>query len=181
MATNQSQILRDRVARLHVGLYIAFGIGVLVCGLASWQWSDPLRFASFVAASALGSVLKVRLPGLTGTTSVSSLFVLISLVNLSLPEALVIAVVCMMVQCTWNPQKRPRPVQVVFSVCVLSVAVYVTAFIFTFTRSRFPELVALGLLSFTYFCLNTFPIAAIIGLTEGKRILSVWSNYRWTL
>ena len=89
MATKQSQILRDRVARLHVGLYIAFGIGVLVCGLVSWQWSDPLRFVSFVAAAALGSVLKVRLPGLTGTTSVSSLFVLISLVNLSLPEALV--------------------------------------------------------------------------------------------
>jgi putative nucleotidyltransferase with HDIG domain len=181
MATKQSQILRDRVARLHVGLYIAFGIGVLVCGLASWQWSDPLRFVSFVAAAALGSVLKVRLPGLTGTTSVSSLFVLISLVNLSLPEALVIAVVCMLVQCTWKPQKRPRPVQVAFNICVLSIAVYVTAFIYTFTRSRFPELVALGLLAFTYFCLNTFPIAAIIGLTEGKRILSVWSDYRWTL
>ena len=106
---------------------------------------------------------------------------LISLVNLSLPEALVIAVVCMLVQCTWQPQKRPRPVQVAFNVCVLSIAVYVTAFIYTFTRSRFPELVALGLLAFTYFCLNTFPIAAIIGLTEGKRILSVWSDYRWTL
>jgi putative nucleotidyltransferase with HDIG domain len=39
----------------------------------------------------------------------------------------------------------------------------------------------LGLLALAYFCANTFPIAAIIGLTEGKRILSVWSNYRWTL
>ena len=181
MATNRSQILRDHVAKLHVGLYIALGIAVLVFGLANWQWSDPLRFASFVAAAALGSVLKVRLPGLTGTTSVSSLFVLISLVNLSLPEALVIAVVCMLVQCTWRPQKRPRPIQVAFSVCVLAVAVYVTSFILAFTRSRFPELVALALLAFTYFCLNTFPIAAIIALTEGKRVLSVWSNYRWTL
>src|SRR5277367_3322685 len=137
MATNRSQLIRGHVAKLHVGLYIAFGITVLVLGVASWQWSDPLRFASFVAASALGSVLKVRLPCLTGTTSVSSLFVLISLVNLSLPEALVIAVVCMLVQCTWRPQKRPRPIQITFSVCVLAIAVYVTAFIYGVTRSRF--------------------------------------------
>ena len=180
MATNRSQI-RDHVAKLHVFVNIALGAAVMVCALTKFQWNDPLRFASFVVAAALGSVLKVRLPGLTGTTSVSSLFVLISLVNLSLPEALVIAVVCMLVQCTWRPQKRPQAIQVAFSVCVLAIAVYVTAVIFSFTRSRFPELVALAILSFTYFCLNTFPIAAIIGLTEGKRILAVWRNYRWTL
>ena len=40
---------------------------------------------------------------------------------------------------------------------------------------------ALAMLAVTYFCVNTFPIAAIIGLTEGKRILSVWGSYRWTL
>jgi putative nucleotidyltransferase with HDIG domain len=181
MAPNGSQTIRGHVAKLYVFLHIALGFTVLVCGLAKWQWSDPLRFASFVAAAALGSVLKVRLPGLAGTASVSSLFVLISLVNLSLSEALVIAVVCMLVQCTWRPQKRPQPIQVAFSVCVLAVAVYVTAFVFTFTRGRFPELVALALLAFTYFCLNTFPIATIVGLTEGRRILSVWSSYRWIL
>ncbi len=129
----------------------------------------------------MGAVLKVRLPGQTGTASVSSLFVLISLVNLSLSEALAIAVVCMLVQCTWRTQKRPKPIQVAFSVCVLAVAVYVTVFVFAFARSRFPELVALALLAVTYFCVNTFPIAAIIALTEGKRILAVWRTYRWTL
>ena len=181
MNSSRSQVRRERAAKLYVSLHVALGVAVLGYGLVNWQWNDPLRFASFVAAAALGSVLKVRLPGLTGTTSVSSLFVLISLVNLSLPEALVIAAVCMLVQCTWRPQKRPRPIQVAFSVCVLALAVYVTSFIFESMRSRFPGVLALALLSFTYFCANTFPIAAIIGLTEGKRILSVWRSYRWTL
>jgi putative nucleotidyltransferase with HDIG domain len=164
-----------------VWLHIALGVAVLGIGLANWQWNDPLRFASFVVASGLGSVLKVRLPGLTGTTSVSALFVLISLVNLSLPQALVIAVVCMLVQCTWHTQKKPKPIQVAFSVCVLALAVYVTSFVFGFARSRFPELIALAVLALTYFCANTFPIASIIGLTEGKRVLAVWRTYRWTL
>jgi putative nucleotidyltransferase with HDIG domain len=39
----------------------------------------------------------------------------------------------------------------------------------------------LGMLALAYFAANTFPIAAIIGLTEGKSVLAVWSNYRWTL
>src|SRR5579863_5347065 len=120
MTSIPSQVRRKRLANLYVFFHVALGVAVLVYSLINWQWSDPLRFASFVAAAALGSVLKVRLPGLTGTTSVSSLFVLISLVNLSLPEALVVSVVCMLVQCTWRPQRRPRPIQVAFSVCVLA-------------------------------------------------------------
>jgi putative nucleotidyltransferase with HDIG domain len=181
MSPSRFQVGRQSIAKLYVWLHVLLGIAVLGYGLVNWQCSDPLRFGSFVLAAALGSVLKVRLPGLTGTTSVSSLFVLISLVNLSVSEALVIAVVCMLVQCTWRTQKKPKPIQVAFSVCVLTLAVYVTSLIFAAARARFPELMALGLLAFSYFCINTFPIAAIIGLTEGKRVLTVWRSYRWTL
>src|SRR5580698_7211876 len=181
MTAIQSQVWRQRVATCHLFLHIALGLGVLVVGLSNWDWIDPLRFASFVAAAAIGSVLKVRLPGLTGTTSVSALFVLIALVNLSVPEALAVGTISMLVQCTWRTQKRPRPIQVAFSVCVLAIAVYVTAFVFAFARHHFPELISLALLALTYFCVNTFPVAAIIGLTEGGRILKVWSSYRWTL
>ncbi len=172
---------RETAARCHVFLHVAMGVAVLIYGVATWHWSDPVRFASFIAAATFGSVLKVRLPGLTGTTSVSALFVLIGLVNLSLSEALAIAVICMLVQCTWRTQKRPRPVQVTFSVCVLAVSVYVTSLLYAATRTRFGELIALGVLALTYYCVNTFPVAAIIALTEGKKVLRVWSSYRWTL
>jgi putative nucleotidyltransferase with HDIG domain len=178
---NRSQVWRQRVATLHVYLHIGLGASVLVWGALNWHANDPLRFASFVAAAAIGSVLKVRLPGFTGTTSVSSLFVLIGLVNLSLPEALAVGTVSMLVQCTWRTQKRPRPIQVSFNVGVLAIAVYVTAFVYAFARPNFGELLSLAFLALTYFCVNTFPIAAVIGLTEGKRVLAVWSSYRWTL
>src|ERR1700733_15944219 len=181
MGLTHFKVVQDRVAPLYLFLPICLGVAVFVYGLSNWLLSDPLRFVSFGAAAALSSVLKERLPGQTGTASVSSIFVLITLVNLSLPEALVIAAVCMLVQCTWRTQKKPKPIQVAFSVSVLAIAVYVTSLVFTFTRGRLPELVALSLLAVTYFCVNIFPIAAIIGLTEGKRILTIWSSYRWTL
>jgi putative nucleotidyltransferase with HDIG domain len=181
MPEERPQSRRARFAKFHVYAHVALGVAALAYGLANWQWNDPLRFLSFLVAAALGSVLKVRLPGVTGTTSVSALFVLIGIVNLSLPEALLVGAVSMLVQCTWRTKGKPRLIQVAFSVCVLAIAVYVSAFVLAWTHSRFPAPVSLGLLALIYFCANTFPVAAIIGLTEGKSAFAVWTSYRWTL
>src|SRR6202049_2428583 len=172
---------RQRIARLHISVHVALGIAALLCGLSNWQSDDPLRFLSFVVAAVLGSVLKVRLPGVTGAISVGALFVLVGIVNLSVPEALVVGVTSMLVQCTWRTKVRPKPIQVLFNVCVLAMAVYLTALLFTYTRHHFLEPICLALLALTYFCANIFPVASIIGITEGKRIVAVWRSYRWML
>src|SRR5581483_10562470 len=99
---------RQWVARTHVFLQIALGGAALAAALVSWGAYDPLRFVSFVTVAALGSVLKLRLPGVTGTISVSALFVLISIVNLSLPETIVVGVISMLVQSLWRTKVRPR-------------------------------------------------------------------------
>jgi putative nucleotidyltransferase with HDIG domain len=87
----------------------------------------------------------------------------------------------MAVQCTWRTAVRPKLLQTAFNISVLVIAIAIAAKVFEYAQRQFPEPVSLGLLAFAYFCANTFPIATIIGLTEGKRILAVWSNYRWTL
>src|SRR6202049_4590545 len=172
---------RQRIARLHISVHVALGIAALLCGLSNWQSDDPLRFLSFVVAAVLGSVLKVRLPGVTGAISVGALFVLVGIVNLSVPEALVVGVTSMLVQCTWRTKVRPKPIQVLFNVCVVSMAVYLTMLLFTYTRHRFPEPISLALVAIAYFCANIFPVASIIGITEAKPILTVWRSYRWML
>jgi putative nucleotidyltransferase with HDIG domain len=172
---------RERVARTYIVVHVALGIAALLCSLSNLQATDPLRFLSFLAAAALGSVLKLRLPGVSGVISVSALFVLVGIVNLSLPEALIVGVASMLVQCTWRTQGRPKPVQVLFSVCVVAMAIYVAATIFAYTRNHFLEPISLGLMALSYFCANTFPIASIIGLTERKPILTIWRTYRWML
>src|SRR5260370_12995378 len=170
--------MRQRVARTYIVVHVALGIAALLCALSNWQASDPLRFLSFLAAAALGSVLKLRLPGVSGVISVSALFVLVGIVNLSLPEALIVGVASMLVQCTWRTQGRPKPVQVLFSVCVVAMAIYVAATIFAYPRNHFLPPISLGLMALAYFCANTFPIAAIIGLTGRKLRLAMWGTYR---
>src|SRR5581483_5405672 len=160
---------------------IALGAATLMTGVAGWHSTDPPRLFSFAIAAALGSVLKLQLPGLRGMVSVAALFVLIGIVNLSAPEALLVAALSMFVQCTWRTSARPNLTQTGFNIGVLLVAVEISSQVYAYSQRWVPEPVSLGAMALVYFIANTFPIACIIGLTERKRIFSVWNNYRWML
>ena len=172
---------RKRFAYLHVAAHIAIGAAIILWALLNWQSHDQLRFFSFLGAALLASVLKVRLPGVTGTVSVNALFILVAIVNLNLPEAVVLGALSIFAQSTWRPKNRLKPVQVLFNVCSLATAVYVTARVYDYSHSRLPEPAALGLVALSYFFANSFPIAGVIGLSEGKRVFAVWAGCRWLL
>src|ERR1700678_218589 len=181
MLMARSQFARRLFSQIHLWGQIGLGLAALIWSIANWVCSDPLRLVSFAVATALGSVLKLQLPGVRGMVSVSVLFILVAIVNLSLSEAVLVGALSMLVQCTWRTTARPKLLQTAFNVSVLMVAVVIAAKVFHYSDRHFPEPIGLGLLALAYFCANTFPIAAIIGLTEGKPIFAVWGNYRWTL
>jgi putative nucleotidyltransferase with HDIG domain len=181
MSKLASQFGRRLFSQIHLFGYICLGAATLLWTIANWHCTDPVRLVSFALATALGSVLKLQLPAVRGMVSVSVLFILVGIVNLSLPEAILVGALSMAVQCTWRTTAPPKLVQTAFNVSVLAIAVVIAAKIFEYSHRHFPPPVSLALLALAYFCANTFPIAAIIGLTEGKRIFSVWNNYRWTL
>jgi putative nucleotidyltransferase with HDIG domain len=170
---------RSQIARLYIFIHIGLGSAALLSSLLNWELHDTARFLSFVAAASVASAMRVRLPGVTGMVSVGSLFVLIGIVDLSLQQTMVVGVASMLVQCTWRKSTRPRLVQVLFNVCGLAIAIYVTKVLLVYTQSHLPEPLSLVLVAVNYFCASSFSIASIIGLTEEKRILTVWREYRW--
>ena len=103
-------------AKAYISSIIALGALVLWHGLFPWNPQDPVRFLWYLALAVPASCLKVRLPGVTGTMSVLFLFLLAGIVELGLPETLVIAATCTLVQCFWHAKARPRIVQVLFGV-----------------------------------------------------------------
>jgi putative nucleotidyltransferase with HDIG domain len=177
----KSQFARRLASQIHVFGTICLGVATLLGALANWHSSDPARLISFLLAAVFGSMLKLRLPGVRGMVSVGALFVLIGIVNLSLPEALVLGGLSMLVQCTWRLPARPKLVPTVFNVSVLVVAVFVSAQVFTYSHGHFLEPVSVALLAFAYFFFNTFPIAVIIGLTDHQPIVKIWTGQRWLL
>jgi putative nucleotidyltransferase with HDIG domain len=177
---NQSR-LRALLPSVYCWAHILLGGGVLLWTAVNWQPYNHLRFFSYLLSAVVASVLKVRLPGMTGTASVSFLFVLIGIVDLSLPEAIVLGALSMLTQCTWRTVRRPSAMQVAFSVCSITIATYASALVYNYAHAVLLEPLALGMLALAYYSTNTFSVACIITLTESKSLWSVMSRNRWLL
>src|ERR1700716_558376 len=96
---------------------ITTSLGAFVLGFALWHWqsADLPRFVCYVAVAVLASGLKVQLPGIDGTMSVNFLFILLGVMELSLPETLLIGCTASLVQSLWHARKRLDPAEVLFS------------------------------------------------------------------
>ena len=110
-------------AKIFVAATTAIGALVLASALWHWQSANLLRFSCYLLVAVLASGLKVRLPGIDGTMSVNFLFVLLGILELSLPETLIIGCIASLVQCFWRAKQRPSPVKVSFNVGMMANAI----------------------------------------------------------
>ncbi len=182
--SNRPQTWREMTgsAKGFIAVVTAAGICVLTWGALHWSSRDPLKFLCYAAVALLASRLKVHLPGITGTMSVNFLFILLGVVELSLPETLALGCSAILVQCFYRD--RPQLVQVVFNVCGSAWAIaaaYQVYYISTLhgqVRNAALQLIAAAT---TYFLANTVPVAAVISLTEQKSLVKIYSEfYFWS-
>src|ERR1700749_4334257 len=99
-----------------VGITAAPGLVVLGIALFHLQSQDLMRFACYLAVAILASGLKVQLPGIDGTMSVNFLFILLGVLELSLPETLLIGCTATLVQSVWQSRNGRDPVKILFNV-----------------------------------------------------------------
>src|SRR5690242_21525369 len=93
----------------------------LFYGFAHWHSSDPVKFGAYLLAALFASSLKVTLPGIDGTLSVNFLFTLLGILELSLPETLLIGLVSTLAQFYWRPSRKLKAVQLIFNVSQVAV------------------------------------------------------------
>ncbi len=167
-----------------VGITASIGVVVLVSSLAHWQSHDLVRLACYLAVAVLASGLKVQLPGIDGTMSVNFLFILLGVLELSLPETLLIGCTASLVQSVWQARKRIDPVKVLFNVAgMMANASFLTYVSYHWLLARFGtnKPILLMLAALVFFFANTLPISVVIALTEGKSARRVWSEcYFWS-
>src|SRR5260370_15954418 len=163
-------------ARIYIGCVIAVGGAGLGNGFFHWEPHDLVRLFCYFSLAIPASCLQVRLPGITGTMSVLFVFLLAGIVDLGLPETLLVGVVCVLVQSFWHARVRPRPVQLVFSAANISFAVWISHFVFRSVAGIAPFLEApfrLSVAASAFFVANTFPLAPVVALTERKCLSQV--------
>src|SRR5437899_3018591 len=168
-----------------VGVTSLLGAAVLVSALSHLHSTDLTRFACYLAVAILASGLKVQLPGIDGTMSVNFLFILLGVMELSLPETLLIGCTASLVQSLWHARKRLDPVKVVFNVVgMMANASALTYLTYHWLAARFGggnKPILLMVAALVFFFANTLPISVVIALTEGKSSRKVWSEcYFWS-
>lgn len=173
--------VRAALVSIYLSAIMALGSVILCWTLFNWRSEDRLRFASFVIAGVIASLLKIPLPGMTETASVSVLVIAAAIAHLSLSEAVIISAVAMLAQSTLHTRIKPRAIQVAFNVCTLAISVCASALVYGYLRTRAFEVASVGAIAFVYFATNSFLVAVIISLTERKRLLTVWNANRWAL
>ncbi len=172
--------------RAWVFLWCVCLLGAVVIAFGwTWRVDDVPKFISYSLIAILASRLRVSLPEITGTISVSFLFILICIVELSFSETLFVGCAAIVVQCFAKRNAWPPLERVLFNVCSAAFAIWGAYFVYhgpLHTRLHQNSALLLMLSGSTYFLLNTLPVATIISLTENKSLRKVWSDcYFWSL
>ena len=171
------------VAKLYVAVVIALG-AMSYMRIANWESADMVRFVAFASVALVGSRLKVKLPGIDAAMSVTFFFIIVSVVELSLPETLVVGATGTLWQVFGAKLTRMKLVQLIFNISVTGAAAHVAHAIYWNGTLRaipleYPLMLAIS--ATAYFAANTVPVSAIVALTENKNIVQVWRDcYFWS-
>jgi putative nucleotidyltransferase with HDIG domain len=171
-------------ARAYIAGMALAALSCLVIAFFHWQSTDPVKFICYLAAALLASSLKVSLPDIEGTMSMNFLLTLLCILELGLPETLLIGLLKTLAQFYWRPARRLKLIQLVFNlsqVTVCSAAAYGAYKLVSRDVPHGPAPVALLVAAITHFACNTAAMSTIIGLTEDKPIPKVWlESYLWS-
>jgi putative nucleotidyltransferase with HDIG domain len=175
--------MKSRAAQAYISVVIAagaflFGHGIWSMLQGPWIWTvdHQGRYLFYLAIALLASAVKIQLPSVTGTMSISFLFVLIGVAEFSLGETLLMGCLGMAVQTIYHAKKRPRAVQVTFSLASMACSVQIA-----YAAYRLLGLQSTILSAAAFFVANTLFIAAVIALTEKKNVWQVWrDSFFWT-
>src|ERR1700679_3950844 len=101
-----------RGAKTYIFGVIAIGGLVLAGALANLSPSASWSWTIYIALTILASAVKLRLPSMEGTYSLSFLFLLYGIAHFSLADTLIAGCAGAVAQSLLNPKTRPSPVQV---------------------------------------------------------------------
>jgi putative nucleotidyltransferase with HDIG domain len=177
--------VRSIGARAYIAGLALAGFLVFAFAFAHWHSTDSVKFISYLVAALLASALKVGLPGIEGTLSVNFIFTQLGILELSLPETLLIGLAGTVGQFYWRNARQIKPIQLIFNVsqvAVCSAAAYGAYQLMATRVLHAPGPLALVVAAITQFLCNTTALSTIIGLTEAKSIRKVWGeNHLWLL
>jgi diguanylate cyclase (GGDEF)-like protein/putative nucleotidyltransferase with HDIG domain len=170
-------------AALFITLVVSTGGWLLLQALNGWDSAEPMHFLFYLIISVVASVLKIALPTVNGSMSINFFFILIGLVDLSLPETMVIACTGAIAQNLLKTRQPARIHQVLFNAATIAIAVSASFGVFHSPRLAEMNLglpIVLGIAACNCFILNTLSVALVVAMSEDRPAWRVWHDcYFW--
>ena len=167
----------SRLATAFISTITIAGLAMLGGSVLKMTALHHYQFLSLLVLGAVTSRTKVKLPGVNGTMSVNLPFMLIAAAQLSLFEAVAVALVSATLQSIPKRGGEFQFVKVLFNASTIVLAAGAAAILSHSQRliagSATAALVAA---CSAFFLINTLPVATIIALTEGSGMMRVWSS-----
>ncbi len=171
-------------AKSYIACAATAGLTLLAVGLFQAGFPNPTRLSIFLLLALLASTLKVHLPGITGTMSVSFLFILMGIADYTFSETILVGCAGALLQSVWKAKRRPKPVQILFNISTLAISISVSYWgsHFVLGAARTSSLVVLlALAACLFFLTNTGLVATVLSLVEEKPLKNVWRQcYAWS-
>lgn len=167
-------------ARVYAAAVVATGALLLVMSLVHWECANVARYLTYVVLAVFASTCKVRLPRITGTYSLNFLFVLLSIVGMSLGETVTLGCICALVQTLWKPAAPPLVVHLVFNLGNMTISTAASYWVAAaaLTSGLGDALpIVLTLAASVYFVVNTLLVSGILALVDHQRLFQVWSQW----
>ena len=170
-------------AKVMIGMVAVASLCALSFGVVRWQTQAWPQLVLLLAAAALSSRFKVKLPGMTSSMSGNLTVILLGVTQLGLFASLLVAVTAAIAQ-SYSGGNKTKPIQFVFNACTLlnaSGLAYLAYHSQIFSAHATAHTMSLLVAAVTYFLANTAPVASIIGLTEGGNPFAIWHRvFLWS-
>ena len=171
-------------AKVMIGMVAVASLCALSFSVVRWQSQTWPQLALLLAAAALSSRFKVKLPGLTSSMSGNLPIILLGVTQLGLFASLLVAVTAAIAQSYTSGGNKTKPIQFMFNACTLLNATGLAYLVYhgqLFAARATAHTLSLVLAATTYFLANTAPVASIIGLTEGGNPFALWHKvFLWS-
>jgi diguanylate cyclase (GGDEF)-like protein/putative nucleotidyltransferase with HDIG domain len=161
----------------------SLGLLELISSATAWSWPQPKLFLLYVFVALLCSLFQVRISGANSPPlSANVPVILLSILQLSLPEAVIVGAGAALVQGLSNRQMRSLRWHFVLGIGVAASAIATADFIY---RSLIPDSVrspSVRLLaaSLALYFANTFPVALAGRSYKPQRLGQYWKeSYSW--
>jgi putative nucleotidyltransferase with HDIG domain len=162
----------------------SLGLVQLISSATVWSWPQPKVFLLYVCMAILCSSLQVRISGASNPAlSANVPVILLSILQLSLPEAVIVGASAALAQSLLNRQARSKPLQLALGTCIVASVIATADFVYGSLIPNSVRSPTLRLLtaSLALFFANTFPVAlASREHNKNQRIGQAWKeSYSW--